>query len=316
MKKQKTPRSFGTHDGTFHADEVTACALLLLFNLIDENKIVRTRDPEKLAACDYVCDVGGIYDASEKLFDHHQSDYTGSLSSAGMILKYLKDLQLLTPKQYDYLNLSLVMGVDAHDNGQDPMVPGYCSFSHVVSNFTPIQYDCSPQDQYQAFGNALHFVLNHLKRLLDRFHYIQSCRETVAKSMDGGQLCMLFDKNIPWLEIFFELGGADHPALFLIMPSSGNQWKLRGIPPTYQERMKVRLHQPKKWAGLSNEELQNASGIEGAIFCHKGGFVSVWNTKEDALKAFEYVLKNSKVVENDDSIRKDYKRRNPCGNGI
>lgn len=56
------PRSFGTHDGSFHADEVTACSLLLLFDLIDREKIKRTRDPEELARCDYVCDVGGIYD--------------------------------------------------------------------------------------------------------------------------------------------------------------------------------------------------------------------------------------------------------------
>ena len=28
-------RTLGTHDGSFHADEVTACALLLLFDLID-----------------------------------------------------------------------------------------------------------------------------------------------------------------------------------------------------------------------------------------------------------------------------------------
>ena len=34
-KDQIRPRSFGTHDGSFHADEVTACALLLLFDLID-----------------------------------------------------------------------------------------------------------------------------------------------------------------------------------------------------------------------------------------------------------------------------------------
>ena len=39
----KIPRSVGTHDGTFHADEVTACALLLLFDLVDGNKIIRTR---------------------------------------------------------------------------------------------------------------------------------------------------------------------------------------------------------------------------------------------------------------------------------
>ncbi len=34
----KIPRSVGTHDGTFHADEVTACAFLLLFDLVDSNK--------------------------------------------------------------------------------------------------------------------------------------------------------------------------------------------------------------------------------------------------------------------------------------
>nr|NGX27459.1 hypothetical protein [Chlamydiota bacterium] len=37
-------RSLGTHDGSFHADEVSACALLLVFDLIDRDKIFRTRD--------------------------------------------------------------------------------------------------------------------------------------------------------------------------------------------------------------------------------------------------------------------------------
>ncbi|MDF2550599.1 MAG: hypothetical protein K0S07_1666, partial [Chlamydiales bacterium] len=35
LERVKQPRSFGTHDGSFHADEVTACALLLLVDLID-----------------------------------------------------------------------------------------------------------------------------------------------------------------------------------------------------------------------------------------------------------------------------------------
>ncbi len=55
----KSPRSVGIHDGTFHADEVTACALLILFDLVDIKHIVRTRDPELLANCEYVCDVWG-----------------------------------------------------------------------------------------------------------------------------------------------------------------------------------------------------------------------------------------------------------------
>ena len=82
-----------------------------------------------------------------------------------------------------------------------------------------------------------------------------------------------------------------HPALFVIMPS-GSHWKLRGIPPTFQERMKVRVPQPKEWAGLLDEELKQVSGISDAIFSHKGRFISVWETREGALKALEYTLKH------------------------
>jgi uncharacterized UPF0160 family protein len=102
----------------------------------------------------------------------------------------------------------------------------------------------------------------------------------------------MFDRGMPWLESFFELGGVNHPALFVIMPS-GNHWKLRGIPPTYEERMKVRLPLPHEWAGLLDEELQRTSGIAGAIFCHKERFISVWETKEGALEALGYVLRKA-----------------------
>lgn len=284
-------RSCGTHDGTFHADEVTACALLLLFDLIDEDKIIRTRDLLLLANCEYVCDVGGIYDPQNKLFDHHQVDYQGPLSSAGMVLEYLKTTGILKANEYDFFNNSLVIGVDAHDNGKDTLIPGCCSFSHVISNFTPIRHDCEPEEQDQAFHQALHFAYGHLRRLWDRFNYIQSCREIVAACMAKYKDCLIFEQNLPWMDIFFELEGHKHPARFVIMPS-GNHWKLRGIPPNYHERMKVRLPQPKHWAGLIDEDLKRISGIPGAVFCHKGRFISVWETREDAIKALEYTLNN------------------------
>jgi len=73
------------------------------------------------------------------------------------------------------------------------------------------------------------------------------------------------------------------------MPA-GEHWKLRGIPPTYERRMDVRHPLPAEWAGRLGSELKEKSGIEGAIFCHKGRFISVWETKEDALKALKIVL--------------------------
>lgn len=301
----KVPKSFGTHDGSFHADEVTACALLMLYGLIDADKIIRTRDIHRLSTCEYVCDVGGIYDPEKKLFDHHQADYQGPLSSAGMVLKYLESKKIIEHKEYEYLNNDLIMGVDAHDNGRDPLIPGYCTFSHVISNFTPVHYDCSPEEQNEAFHVALKFAYDYLERLLQHFKYIQSCKKIVADRMKEQKEFLIFEQNIPWLESFFELGGENHPALFVIMPS-GSHWKLRGIPPDYKDRMKVRVPLPKEWAGLIDDELKKASRIDGAVFCHKGRFISVWETREDALKALKYTLELTKEKSYDDNFRKNH----------
>ncbi len=283
------PRSCGTHDGSFHADEVTACAMLLLFGLIDKDRIIRTRDATKLAQCEFVCDVGGIYDPASKRFDHHQSEYPGELSSAGMVLGYLRDSHVISEDVYQFFNRSLILGVDAHDNGRVTPEVGSCTFSHVVSNYVPVLYD-APQDvQNKAFFEALEFVLGHLRRLLERFHYIHSCREKVIASMEPKEKYLFFDEAMPWIECFFEHGGETHPALFVVMPSGGH-WKLRGIPPTYEDRMKVREPLPQEWAGLLDEDLKRVSGISGAVFCHKGRFISVWEKKEDVFKALDYVL--------------------------
>lgn len=283
-------RSCGTHSGTFHADEVAACALLVIFDQIDQDKIVRTRDLALLAEMEYVCDVGGLYNPEKKRFDHHQLDYQGSLSSAGMVLKYLKDFEIIEEELFHFLNRSLIMGIDAIDNGQVTPVVGHCSFSGVIANFVPVKYDPDPSLLEQSFYEALTFVKGHLERLVERFLYIRECRYDVERAMREGTELLVFDRSIPWMESFFELGGDGHPALFLVMPT-GENWKLRGIPPSIRERMSVRHPLPKEWAGLLDDELEKVSKIKGAIFCHKGRFISVWRTKEAALKAFEETMK-------------------------
>ncbi len=149
------PRSLGTHDGSFHADEVTACSLLLLYDRVDWDKIRRTRDETSLNNCDYVCDVGGLYDPEKRRFDNHQVEYQGTLSSSGMILLYLKDKRVIEQNLYDYLNKALVMGVDAHDNGNAKLDPGTTSFSQVISNFMPIEYDVTSSEMNEAFFKAV-----------------------------------------------------------------------------------------------------------------------------------------------------------------
>lgn len=287
-------RSLGVHSGTFHADEVTAAAFLILFDLIDEKSIRRTRDLKVLSECEYVCDVGGIYDPSLKRFDHHQVDYQGKLSSAGMILLYLKEIEIIDPELYEMYNQSLVIGVDAHDNGVARFEVGTTSFSQIISNFLPIEHSASNFEMDEAFFQAVSFVHGHLKRMRERFLYTKKCKDLVKKVMDESQEVMMFDESIPWMDSFFEMGGKDHPAKFLIMPSQ-NHWKLRGIPPNMQERMQVRVSLPEKWGGLLGEDLSSASKIKGAVFCHKGLFISIWETKEAAIEALKQVLHDNGI---------------------
>lgn len=290
MEDEIIKKSFGTHDGSFHADEVTACALLILFDLIERDKIFRSRDENLLKRCEYICDVGGIYDPDKKRFDHHQNDYNGNLSSAGMILKYLKDKKIISDSLYNYFNNSIILGVDYHDIGKVKFEVGICTFSQIIANFSPIGYHISEKDFIDAFLQALDFAYGHLKRMKERFYFLKKTRNIVRQAMKKNKKYLIFDKSVPWLESFFEEGGKEHPALFVIMPT-GEHWKLRAIPPSYEDRMNVRMALPKEWAGTRGDDLKRVTGIPGAIFCHKNGFISIWKDKQDAIKALEYILK-------------------------
>ncbi|MCH9621550.1 MAG: hypothetical protein S4CHLAM20_09720 [Chlamydiia bacterium] len=283
------PRSFGVHDGTFHADDVTACALLLYFELIDRDKINRTRSYARLDTCEFVCDVGGVYDPIKKRFDHHQSSYDGSLSSAGMICQYLFDEKIINEGLFEYLKERFIHGVDEVDNGIRFPPHGHADFSAVVASFIPISYDATNEELDKAFFEAVDFVFVFLQKMIKKFDYLENCKEMVSQVMHVMKECLIFDKKMPWLEPFFALGGEEHPAEFVIMPS-GSHWKLRGVPPSYEKRMEVRKPLPESWAGKINDDLKKESKIDGAIFCHKGRFISVWKTKEDALKALKHVL--------------------------
>ena len=283
-------RSCGIHNGEFHADEVTSVALLVHFKLIDKDKIIRTRDQNHLDTCDFVCDVGGVYDPKIRRFDHHQAEYKGELSSAGMIWQYLLDQKIISEVYYRYLLRILIRGVDDIDNGRLQPIFGLCTFSNVISSFVPGEHGILPNEELDiAFFEALDFVLAYLDRIERKFQYMQKCKESVEVVMRQMKECLVFEKAMPWLEAFFELGGETHPAEFVIMPS-GKHWKLRGIPPSFQKQMDVRRPLPAEWAGLSGDELYAVCGIKGAIFCHKGRFISVWQTKEDAIRALKLVL--------------------------
>jgi uncharacterized UPF0160 family protein len=125
--------------------------------------IVRTRNPELLAKCDVVVDVGAVYEPSSYRFDHHQREFTGNLenyctklSSAGLIYKHfghdiIRELlqkcdhgkfdEELVNICYDKLYHGFVEHIDAIDNG----IPVADSLRyHISSALSDRVHDLNP----------------------------------------------------------------------------------------------------------------------------------------------------------------------------
>lgn len=128
-----------THDGSFHADETIACAILTY--IYENSEIIRSRDPQTLETADIIIDVSGIND--EKHFDHHSPAFNLSrdnginYATAGLMwLKFGKEYlnkianeffegearDQITPQVIDnaFLRIDheIMYMVDLNDNGQ------------------------------------------------------------------------------------------------------------------------------------------------------------------------------------------------------
>lgn len=78
-KLAKTVNFIGTHDGTFHCDDVTACYMLKQLKRFRDHEIIRTRDPEKLAQAEIIVDVGSELDVEKLRLDHHQRTFNQTI---------------------------------------------------------------------------------------------------------------------------------------------------------------------------------------------------------------------------------------------
>lgn len=107
-----------THDGSFHADEVMAIALL--YEHVGERPVHRTRQiTEEEMADPTVCviDVGRRFDPPAHCFDHHQD---GTLAaSCCLMADYLRDQGLMSVALHVEMAsiLHIISDMDCHGNG-------------------------------------------------------------------------------------------------------------------------------------------------------------------------------------------------------
>jgi uncharacterized UPF0160 family protein len=280
------PITVATHYGKFHADDVLAWALIQRF-LDTDAVLVRTREPQLLDSADLVFDVGGIFDATTRRFDHHQKSYGGPLSSAGMVLNWMESQGHVGPGLAGHLRRSLVDYVDLVDTGVLQPDPSRPCFATLVDLYNK---GCSSLPEFDAaFLEAGAMALGVVRGLVREFDARQADRVRIqaaladAERRDSNLLCL--DLWFDWKGPYYDLGGAEHATQFVLQPDlNGETWRVVAIPPE-RGSFDKKLPLPLRWAGLVDEELVEETGVPGAKFCHKNRFICVWDSREGALRA-------------------------------
>ena len=284
-------KTIATHNGNFHADDVFSIAALKC--IFPAFKLIRTRDLELIAKADIVIDVGGKYDSDTDRFDHHQRGGAGErengipYSSFGLIWqKYGLAICQGNQDVANAVDAGLVSTIDAIDCGHVEGVSKGISLSQTISMFNPTWQEDSHFDA--CFDEAVDFASRVLTRFIASANGGISAKELVAKAIENAAdpRVIVLEKYIPWKRTVHALS---EEALYMIYPSQTNEWRIQAVPVepgSFEDKKSL----PKQWAGLSDKELKEVTGIDDAMFCHNGLFIAGAETFESTMKMASIAL--------------------------
>lgn len=304
-----TPNYLVTHSGGFHADELLSSVILT--RLFPEAKIVRSRAPEWITPGSdrIIYDVGGAYDAEKQIFDHHQRgaplrEDEAPYSSFGLIWKhYGRDYlaAMNVPEAHvDALHASFdksfVLPIDLMDNGAlSPSSAGPLAgltLSSLLETLKPSFDEKEEGADERAFHAALSiaraFVEAGVGKRAAKLRAETLVLDAIEKTGEGRVLEL--PMGMPFRPAIIK-AGADH-LLFVVHPRDGKDWCVTGIRKA-DDGFELRADLPKSWAGLTNGDLEAASGVKGATFCHNGRFIAAANSREAALAMAEIAVKEA-----------------------
>ncbi len=288
-----------THSGGFHADELMSSVVLT--KLFPAARIVRSRSPEWIApAADrIVYDVGGTFDPELRIFDHHQRgapvrEDGRPFSSFGLIwrqygMDYLAALGVPAERAaavHAAFDRKFVLPIDLVDNGAiDPSIAGELAgltlpalFDTLKPSFDARGEDADERAFHAALAVAAIFVEGGIRVQDAKLRAEALVLEAIKRTGDNRVLEL--PMGMPFRPAIIK-AGAEH-MLFVVHPRE-NDWCVTGIRRS-DEGFELRADLPTAWAGLTNAELEKASGVAGATFCHKGRFIAAAKTREAALE--------------------------------
>ena len=292
------------HDGIFHADDVLATAIVREYlhnnTQVGEIEIIRTRDlnkvMEKEPSALFILDVGktDYIDLPSRTiaFDHHQDDehfYANGVKMAACGKIFACLFSKLSPTQHKYILDVLFYPIESRDNGQkmDSLREHKLNWIHEMNMSSIEEPNIEKNDE--LFGMAVTYAQSIFRRVttyamayeqdMNEFAYAVSELRNNPNKKD----ILFFRKGIPWMDFYFSPNNTDK-AKFIVFPHIQKGYVLRTIPLAV-DSFEQTYPLPQSWWGKDDVVLSKVSGIPGAEFCHKSGFMAKWDTAEHAIEA-------------------------------
>jgi uncharacterized UPF0160 family protein len=322
-KRTKAQTTIATHDGAFHCDEALGCHLLRRTRAFAGAAIDRSRDGERWAKADVVIDVGAVYDAEKRLYDHHQREFAETfgrgfgtkLSSAGLVYKHYgeeivrealtrakrgeapdeKTVEKIYVKMYE----EFIEGVDAIDNGVNmydtdakAKYKDNTGLSARVKRLNPAWDEPnSPEKQMEQFEKAVALTGGEFDDVLEYYaskwlparSHVESALDKAKSVHESGEILYL-ETFCPWKEHLYEL---EAERQMTTLPKFVLWQDPKGFRVSTislsPSSFEFRKGLPTAWRGLRDDDLSKASGIPGCVFIHAAGFIGGNATYDGAL---------------------------------
>ena len=154
------------------------------------------------------------------------------------------------------------------------------SLSQTISMFNPTWQEDSHVDTF--FDEAVDFASRVLMRFIASANAGISAKAIVAEAIDDAEdpRVIVLEKYTPWKRTVHALS---EEALYIVYPSQTGQWRIQTVPVepgSFENRKSL----PDQWAGLSDKELKEVTGIDDAMFCHNGLFIAGAELFESTMK--------------------------------
>ena len=294
-----------THNGTFHADDLFACATLTLWFKKNKQpfKIIRTRDKSIIEKADIVVDVGANYDPNKGRYDHHQKEGSGSrangipYASFGLVWKHF-GMELCDNKTdiWNLIDDHIASPIDAVDNGVDVVSQKFSGIMPYSGERTFLIYSPTWQEDESVIDDIFSQQVEKVSHILEREIKVAK-DDSLGKSIifdayekSANKQLIILETDFPRYLYQSVLSMLPEP-LYVVYPSShSSTWKVEAIskPNTLESRKLF----PESWRGYMDNDpkLVEATGVSDAMFCHKSGFLITVGSKTGALALAEKAL--------------------------